>query len=136
MEFDAPEERAIDGRHAAVHADDDALRAEQHGLPLAEYQRHPKWARLLRHFIFHAGQPDWFIASQRQAWELFTNLSMPGRKDENWRFANVSALQFDAFKRVAGGDVPAFAGLEKVAARVVRRASRRPCDSRHWEKWA
>jgi 5,5'-dehydrodivanillate O-demethylase len=31
----------------------------QHGLPLADYQRHPKWARLLNHFIFHAGQPEW-----------------------------------------------------------------------------
>jgi len=28
------------------------------GLPLADYERHPKWARLLRHFLFHAGQPD------------------------------------------------------------------------------
>ncbi len=67
----------------------------------------------------HTGQPDWFIASQRQAWELFTNLPMPGRKDQNWRFANVGALQFDAFKRLPGGDAPAFAGLKKVAARVV-----------------
>lgn len=67
----------------------------------------------------HAGQPDWFIASQRQAWENFTSLPMPGRKDENWRFANVGALQFDAFKRVPGGAAPAFAGLEKTAARVV-----------------
>ncbi len=67
----------------------------------------------------HAGQPDWFIASQRQAWELFTKLPMPGRKDENWRFANVGALQFDAFKRVAGGDAPAFTGLEQTSARVV-----------------
>jgi 5,5'-dehydrodivanillate O-demethylase len=31
----------------------------QHGLPMAAYQRHPKWSRLLTHFIFHAGQPDW-----------------------------------------------------------------------------
>ncbi len=67
----------------------------------------------------HTGQPDWFIASQQQAWEMFTNLPMPGRKDQNWRFANVGALQFDAFKRLPGGDAPAFAGLEKVAARVV-----------------
>lgn len=28
------------------------------GLPLAEYRRHPKWNRLLTHFIFHAGQPE------------------------------------------------------------------------------
>ncbi|MBO9512536.1 MAG: aromatic ring-hydroxylating dioxygenase subunit alpha [Variovorax sp.] len=30
-----------------------------HGLPLADYRRHPKWNRLLTHFIFHAGQPEW-----------------------------------------------------------------------------
>jgi len=29
-----------------------------HGLPLADYARHPKWNKLLHHFIFHAGQPD------------------------------------------------------------------------------
>ena len=67
----------------------------------------------------HAGQPGWFIASQHQAWEIFTSLPMPGRKDENWRFANVASLQFDAFKRLPGGGVPAFVGLEKTAARVV-----------------
>ena len=29
-----------------------------HGLPRADYLRHPKWHKLLTHFIFHAGQPD------------------------------------------------------------------------------
>jgi len=29
------------------------------GLPLDAYRRHPKWNRLLSHFIFHAGQPEW-----------------------------------------------------------------------------
>jgi 5,5'-dehydrodivanillate O-demethylase len=29
------------------------------GLPLQDYRRHPKWSRLLTHFIFHAGQPEW-----------------------------------------------------------------------------
>ncbi|WP_298236433.1 aromatic ring-hydroxylating dioxygenase subunit alpha [uncultured Azohydromonas sp.] len=28
------------------------------GLPRAEYERHPKWSKLLHHFIFHAGQPE------------------------------------------------------------------------------
>jgi 5,5'-dehydrodivanillate O-demethylase len=37
------------------------------GLPLAEYQRHPKWARLLRHFIFHAGQPEAVQRAQEAA---------------------------------------------------------------------
>lgn len=39
----------------------------QNGLPLADYQRHPKWARLLRHFIFHAGQPEWVRQAQQNA---------------------------------------------------------------------
>lgn len=39
----------------------------QHGLPLADYLRHPKWARLLRHFIFHAGQPEWVQEAHRAA---------------------------------------------------------------------
>jgi 5,5'-dehydrodivanillate O-demethylase len=38
-----------------------------HGLPLEAYQRHPKWARLLRHFIFHAGQPDWVRQAHAEA---------------------------------------------------------------------
>ncbi|MGE0313776.1 MAG: Rieske 2Fe-2S domain-containing protein [Lautropia sp.] len=28
------------------------------GLPRAAYERHPKWNKLLRQFIFHAGQPE------------------------------------------------------------------------------
>ncbi len=39
----------------------------QNGLPLADYQRHPKWARLLNHFIFHAGQPEWVQQAQAEA---------------------------------------------------------------------
>jgi 5,5'-dehydrodivanillate O-demethylase len=39
----------------------------QHGLPLADYQRHPKWARLLNHFIFHAGQPEWVQHAHAEA---------------------------------------------------------------------
>jgi Fe-S cluster assembly protein SufD len=67
----------------------------------------------------HAGLPGWFAASQLSAWKSFTELPMPGRKDENWRFANVAGLQFDAFKRIPSTEAPAFNGLEKVAARVV-----------------
>ena len=37
------------------------------GLALSDYQRHPKWARLLRHFIFHAGQPEWVQEAHEQA---------------------------------------------------------------------
>ncbi len=69
--------------------------------------------------LTHAGQPDWFVASQLKAWEDFTNLPMPGRKDENWRFANFSLLQFDAFRHLPAAEAPEFNGLEKTAARVV-----------------
>ena len=37
------------------------------GLPRADYLRHPKWARLLQHFIFHAGQPEWVQEAHRDA---------------------------------------------------------------------
>lgn len=67
----------------------------------------------------HAGQPEWFVASQQKAWEDFTNLPMPGRKDENWRFANLGLLQFEAFKRVPAQPVPEHSGLAKSAARMV-----------------
>jgi hypothetical protein len=44
---------------------------------------------------------------------------MPGRKDENWRFANTGLLQFDAFKRVPAAEASAFDGLGKTSARIV-----------------
>ncbi|MFW5333269.1 Rieske 2Fe-2S domain-containing protein [Hydrogenophaga sp. ZJX-1] len=37
------------------------------GLHLADYQRHPKWGRLLNHFIFHAGQPAWVQQAHEEA---------------------------------------------------------------------
>ena len=39
----------------------------EHGLPIAEYEKHPKWNRLLTHFIFHFGQPDWVQAEHEKA---------------------------------------------------------------------
>jgi Fe-S cluster assembly protein SufD len=67
----------------------------------------------------HGGQPAWFVDSQRRAWEEFTSLPMPGRKDENWRFANTVSLQFDAFKRVPAAEAPEFDGIERTSARIV-----------------
>ena len=37
------------------------------GLPRDEYLRHPKWARLVRHFIFHAAQPEWVAQAHEAA---------------------------------------------------------------------
>ncbi|AOZ09343.1 aromatic ring-hydroxylating dioxygenase subunit alpha [Cupriavidus malaysiensis] len=42
------------------------------GLPRAEYERHPKWNKLLRHFIFHAGQPE----AVRRACEAATGVAI------------------------------------------------------------
>ena len=67
----------------------------------------------------HAGLPVWFADSQRLAWERFTNLPMPGRKDEHWRFANLGLLDFDGYRRLAGGEEQGFEGLKETTARVV-----------------
>ncbi|KWR87568.1 aromatic ring-hydroxylating dioxygenase subunit alpha [Cupriavidus sp. IDO] len=42
------------------------------GLPRAEYECHPKWNKLLRHFIFHAGQPE----AVRRAYEAATGVAI------------------------------------------------------------
>jgi 5,5'-dehydrodivanillate O-demethylase len=44
----------------------------QNGLALQDYLRHPKWGRLLNHFIFHAGQPEWV----QQAHEAATGVKI------------------------------------------------------------
>ena len=40
----------------------------------------------------NADLPDWFRARQQEAWTRFASLPMPTRKDQPWRFSNVSAL--------------------------------------------
>ena len=44
----------------------------QNGLALQDYLSHPKWGRLLNHFIFHAGQPEWV----QQAHEAATGVKI------------------------------------------------------------
>ena len=67
----------------------------------------------------HAAVPAWFAQSQLTAWESFTNLPMPGRRDEAWRFANLKLLEFDAFSVKPDGTPGKTAHLEKTAARLV-----------------
>jgi 5,5'-dehydrodivanillate O-demethylase len=55
------------GRNQQLRLPSDSRDFFLEGLPLADYQRHPKWARLLRHFIFHAGQPEWVQEAHREA---------------------------------------------------------------------
>lgn len=54
-------------RNQRVFLPSDARDFFLNGLPLADYQRHPKWARLLNHFIFHAGQPAWVQSAHAEA---------------------------------------------------------------------
>jgi 5,5'-dehydrodivanillate O-demethylase len=42
----------------------------ERGMPRDEYVRHPKWGKLLQHFLFHPGQPEWV----RQACEAATGV--------------------------------------------------------------
>ena len=67
----------------------------------------------------YAAVPAWFAQSQLAAWEAFTNLPMPGRRDEAWRFADLKLLAFDAFSIQAGGAAGAEVKLAKTAARLV-----------------
>lgn len=47
---------------------------------------------------FHS-HPTYFRERQQAAWEKFTQLPMPARTDENWRFADVKALDLSPFHR-------------------------------------
>ncbi len=47
---------------------------------------------------FHS-HPTYFRERQQAAWEKFTQLPMPARTDETWRFADVKALDLSPFHR-------------------------------------
>src|SRR5437879_10211467 len=70
--------------------------------------------------------PDWFQDQQREAWMQFESLPKPTRKDQAWRFANVSLLDLSPFKY--GGTLTEkeratileqSRGLEEVAGRMI-----------------
>jgi Fe-S cluster assembly protein SufD len=44
------------------------------------------------------GLPAWWQESRREAWARFQELPMPVRKDEDWRFANISALDLGSYQ--------------------------------------
>ena len=67
----------------------------------------------------HAAVPAWFAQSQLSAWEAFTNLPMPGRRDEAWRFANLKLLELDAFTVQTDGALGQETQLNKTAARLI-----------------
>ena len=58
--------------NAAVTLPSDSREFFLHGLPMADYQRHPKWNKLLNHFIFHAGQP----AEVKRQYEAATGVAL------------------------------------------------------------
>ena len=45
-----------------------------------------------------ADLPAWFHERQQEAWTHFASLPMPARKDQAWRFSNVSALDLTPFQ--------------------------------------
>src|SRR5438477_1425006 len=70
--------------------------------------------------------PDWFREQQAAAWEKFESIPRPTRKDQAWRFANVSLLDLSPFKY--GGTLTEkeratileqSRGLEEVAGRMI-----------------
>ena len=41
--------------------------------------------------------PAWWLDQKRASWKRFSELPMPARKNEEWRFANVNAITLDGF---------------------------------------
>ena len=70
--------------------------------------------------------PQWLREKRAAAWETFTALPMPVKKDEHWRFANLKTLQLSPYKQPLPLDEAArdglrarSRGLENVAGRMV-----------------
>ena len=70
--------------------------------------------------------PGWFREQQRTAWATFESLPYPNRKDQPWRFSNVSALNLSSY--VSGAPLSQAqreevldlsTGLEEVAGRLI-----------------
>ena len=69
--------------------------------------------------------PTYFHERQQAAWEKFTQLPMPVRTDENWRFSDVKAVDLSPFQRaeaIADADRAALlarsTGLAETAGRM------------------
>jgi len=41
--------------------------------------------------------PEWWQTFKSQSFESYSNAPLPGRSDENWRFANRKGLSLDTF---------------------------------------
>ena len=53
--------------------------------------------RFATHLAQRSYLPAWWIAAKQEAWNEFTSLPMPTRKDENWRFANLAGISLEDF---------------------------------------
>ena len=74
----------------------------------------------------HANVPAWFSEMQQLAWHNYTSLPLPSRRDESWRFADLTKLKFDAFIDSAAVDIATEAdlisrstGVENSAGRII-----------------
>jgi len=70
--------------------------------------------------------PAYFRERQQAAWEKFTKLPMPVRTDENWRFADLKALDLAPFRAApalsdaeCAAFLPRSTGLAETAGRMV-----------------
>jgi Fe-S cluster assembly protein SufD len=70
--------------------------------------------------------PAWFREEQRAAWQEFQSLPAPTRKDQPWRFSNVTLLDLAQFKRsqrlsddLRAAMIEQSRALEEVAGRMV-----------------
>lgn len=52
-------------------------------------------------------RPTWWTDAQKSAWKQFEDAPMPRRKDEDWRFASISALHLENFSINAEPDASA-----------------------------
>ena len=60
--------------------------------------------------------PDWLQQSKQSAWQTFQSLSMPQRKDEHWRFANVESLALDHFSLMEAPRADSYQKLSQSSA--------------------
>lgn len=66
-----------------------------------------------------AGLPAWFLKSRYDAWDTFTKLPFPGRREEAWRFADLKLLDFDQYYSSVSGEAGTSDFLKSPACRLV-----------------
>ncbi|MFA5264670.1 MAG: SufD family Fe-S cluster assembly protein, partial [Opitutaceae bacterium] len=49
------------------------------------------------HLAAESSLPAWWLDAKKEAWNQFLALPMPVRKDEFWRFSNISSLSLEGF---------------------------------------